>query len=94
MNKPWIDDQDDDVQPEKKARKKKVEPEIKGIVPWSKIEFKEIDTDKFAKQMKDAGIITYQDVLNNRNIIFSILQNLYGIDVATIRSFARGYKKE
>ncbi len=97
MNNPWDDKEkvnQDEIEPVKKTRKKKVESKDDGTVLWNEIEFKKIDTNEFAIRMKNAGIITYQDVLSNRNTIFSILQNLYGIDVAMIRDHARKYKKE
>lgn len=84
-----MDDETKEYKETVPAKSKKIEAAPVDGVDWTKLTFAPIKPDEFSKVMRDAGITNYEQALRNRTKIFSILQSLYGVDCATVVSFAR-----
>jgi len=75
---------DEEIKPKKQA--------VPGV-PWEDVKFK-VNSKDFARTMRDNGFETYEDVRTNTQLVVSLLQRLYKVDLAEVMSFARQFEED
>ncbi len=61
-------------------------------VPWEELKFK-VNAKEFAQLMRDNGLLTYQDVRTNAQLVVGLLQRIYKVDLGVVLAFAKEYEE-
>ena len=76
------------TEPKGKARQAKP-----AGVPWEELQFK-LKAKDFAKVMRDHGLLTYQDVRTNTQLVVRLLQQQYRVDLGVVLAFAKEHEED
>jgi len=88
------DKQTYDIELDEESKQVKKVPEktkAEGI-PWEELKFK-ANAKEFAKAMRDNGLLTYQDVRTNAQMVVRLLQAHYKVDLGAILAFAKEHEE-
>jgi len=66
-------------------------PVIEGV-PWEELKFK-VNAKDFAALLRANGLLTYQDVQTQAQLVIRLLQQTYKVDLGVVLAFAKEHEE-